>query len=43
VVDADCRVRLDEGCVVDVPLKLHLDVVTNVKVKVMAEGSGASK
>ena len=27
----------------DVPLKLHLDVVTNVKVKVMAEGSGASK
>ncbi len=27
----------------DVPLKLHLDVVTSVKVKVMAEGSGASK
>ena len=27
----------------DVPLKLHLDVVTNVKVKVVAEGAGPSK
>src|SRR3954469_5326194 len=26
-----------------IPLKLHLDVVTNVKVKVVAEGSGPSK
>jgi large subunit ribosomal protein L9 len=27
----------------EVPLKLHLDVVTNVKVKVVAEGAGPSK
>ena len=27
----------------DVPLKLHLDVVATVKVKVVAEGAGPSK
>jgi len=27
----------------EVPLKLHLDVVTNVKVKVIAEGAGPSR